>query len=73
MGGAGGAVGESLAALGLCVPLIHLGLPDTFLDHGSRAELLKEAGLTADGIAARIKAHFAREVCHGLPAQITSH
>ncbi|MEK7322726.1 MAG: 1-deoxy-D-xylulose-5-phosphate synthase [Pseudomonadota bacterium] len=70
MGGAGSAVGECLAARGLDVALIQLGLPDVFLDHGSRPELLKEAGLTADAIAARIKAHYAREACHGLSVQL---
>ncbi len=73
MGGAGSAVGECLAAQGSTAALIQIGLPDVFLDHGSRPELLKEAGLTADAIAARIKAHYAREACHGLPAQINSH
>jgi len=73
MGGAGGAVSECLAAQGIVATLIHLGLPDVFLEHGSRAELLQEAGLTADAIAARIKAHFAREACHGLPVQINSY
>ena len=72
-GGAGGAVGECLAAHGITATLMHLGLPDVFLEHGSRAELLHEAGLTAEAIAARIKSHFAREACHGLPAPATSY
>src|SRR3569623_1070648 len=70
MGGAGSAVGEYLAACGSTAALIQLGLPDVFHNHGSRPELLKEAGLTVDGIAARIKAHFSRQACHGLSAQI---
>ncbi len=73
MGGAGSAVGECLAAQGLTPALIQLGLPDVFLEHATRGELLNEAGLSAENIAARIKAHFAREACHGLPAQINSH
>jgi 1-deoxy-D-xylulose-5-phosphate synthase len=44
-GGAGSAVGEALAAHGLRLPLLQLGLPDRFLAHGSRDELLTAAGL----------------------------
>jgi 1-deoxy-D-xylulose-5-phosphate synthase len=37
-----------------------MGLPDRFVDHGERAELLGELGLTADGIAARVRALLGR-------------
>jgi len=57
-GGAGSAVGEALAAEGIVVPLLHLGLPDTFVDHGDPAQLLVECGLDAAGIAASITARF---------------
>jgi deoxyxylulose-5-phosphate synthase len=36
MGGAGSAVGEVLAAAGVQVPTLHLGIPDRFIEHGSR-------------------------------------
>ena len=49
-GGAGGAVGELLAAHGAAPPLLQLGLPHTFTGQGSRDELLAEIGLDADGI-----------------------
>ena len=49
-GGAGSAVSECLAAHGVLVAIRHLGLPDRFIDHGDREELLCEAGLDADGI-----------------------
>jgi 1-deoxy-D-xylulose-5-phosphate synthase len=56
MGGAGSAVSEWLAEHHVQKPIIHLGLPDIFLEHGSREELLAEAGLDADGIIRAVKA-----------------
>ena len=58
-GGAGSGVAELLAAEGITVPLLHLGLPDRFIDHGDPAILLAQVGLDAKGIAASISAHFA--------------
>ena len=67
-GGAGSAVAEVLAARGVLVPLLMLGLPDRFIDHGDPALLLKHAGLDADGIAQSIRARFGLtlNVAHGL-------
>jgi 1-deoxy-D-xylulose-5-phosphate synthase len=48
-GGAGSAVGELLAARGIEMPLLQFGLPDRFLEHGTREQLLAEAGLDAEG------------------------
>lgn len=59
-GGAGSAVGECLAAHGIETPLLQLGLPDRFLEHATREELLSEAGLDADGIRRAIVARFPR-------------
>jgi 1-deoxy-D-xylulose-5-phosphate synthase len=59
-GGAGSAVGECLAAHGVSVPLLHLGLPDQFVDHGDPAFLLAHVGLDAAGIAAAIERAFGR-------------
>ena len=53
-GGAGSAVAELLAAEGLVVPVLNLGLPDAFLEHASREHLLAEAGLDLAGIRATI-------------------
>jgi 1-deoxy-D-xylulose-5-phosphate synthase len=55
MGGAGSAVAEALAAAGITRPIIHLGLPDKFIDHGDPGLLLAAAGLDAKGIAATIR------------------
>ncbi len=53
-GGAGSAVAELLAHHGVETPLMQLGLPDAFLEHASREQLLNEAGIDADGIRASI-------------------
>jgi 1-deoxy-D-xylulose-5-phosphate synthase len=55
-GGAGSGVAEALAAEGIVVPILHLGLPDRFVDHGDPAQLLADCGLDAHGIAATILA-----------------
>ncbi len=49
-GGAGSAVSEYLAQKGVVMPVLHLGLPDCFQDHGKHSELLSQAGLDATGI-----------------------
>ncbi|MDE2271788.1 MAG: 1-deoxy-D-xylulose-5-phosphate synthase [Xanthomonadaceae bacterium] len=59
-GGAGSAVSELLSAHGVQIPLLQLGLPDAFLEHASREQLLAEAGLDADGIRRAILARFPR-------------
>ncbi|GGC79759.1 1-deoxy-D-xylulose-5-phosphate synthase [Undibacterium terreum] len=61
MGGAGSAVAEALAAAGICKPLLILGLPDKFIDHGDPALLLSQCGLDAAGIEAAIKKRFLTE------------
>jgi 1-deoxy-D-xylulose-5-phosphate synthase len=58
MGGAGSAVLETLASSDLKLPVLQLGLPDRFVDHGDPALLLKECGLDAAGIAAAIRRRY---------------
>jgi 1-deoxy-D-xylulose-5-phosphate synthase len=58
MGGAGSAVLECLAAAGLAVPVLQLGLPDKFVEHGDPARLLALCGLDAAGIEAAILQRF---------------
>ena len=55
MGGAGSAVAEALAAAGVVLPLMMLGLPDRFIDHGDAPQLLASCGLDAAGIAASVR------------------
>jgi 1-deoxy-D-xylulose-5-phosphate synthase len=55
MGGAGSAVAEALQQLGLVRPVLHLGLPDVFVEHGDHAQLLAAQGLDAAGMQASIR------------------
>ena len=54
-GGAGSAVLETLAAQGVEVQVLQLGLPDHFVEHGDPAQLLADCGLDAAGIARSIR------------------
>ena len=54
-GGAGSAVAEALAATGTNLPLHLVGIPDRFIEHGSREDCLKLAGLDAGGLAREIE------------------
>jgi 1-deoxy-D-xylulose-5-phosphate synthase len=53
-GGAGSAVGEQLAEAGIALPLLQIGIPDRFIEHGSREDCLAMAGLDAASIRQRI-------------------
>lgn len=57
-GGAGAAVSEALAAAGMALPVLHLGLPDQFIEHGDPAKLLALQGLDAAGIERSIRQRF---------------
>ncbi|MEX0900619.1 MAG: 1-deoxy-D-xylulose-5-phosphate synthase [Gammaproteobacteria bacterium] len=54
-GGAGSAVNEWMARSGRTGQILNLGLPDRFLDHGSREQLLADAGLDAAGITESVR------------------
>ncbi|MFV9475229.1 1-deoxy-D-xylulose-5-phosphate synthase [Advenella sp. RU8] len=58
MGGAGSAVAELMSAFGFSKPILQLGLPDRFIDHGDQAALLKGVGLDSEGIEAAVRARF---------------
>ncbi|UDF37661.1 UNVERIFIED_ORG: 1-deoxy-D-xylulose-5-phosphate synthase [Shinella sp. XGS7] len=58
MGGAGSAVLEALQAAGLNVPVLQLGLPDEFIEHGDPAKLMSQCGLDAAGIEQSILKRF---------------
>jgi 1-deoxy-D-xylulose-5-phosphate synthase len=62
MGGAGSAVLECLAAAGVTVPVLVLGLPDRFVEHGDPAKLLALCGLDAAGIEKSIVQRFGNRV-----------
>ncbi len=59
MGGAGSAVLEALAAADMAMPVLQLGLNDTFIEHGDPAHLLTLQGLDAAGIHASVARRFA--------------
>jgi 1-deoxy-D-xylulose-5-phosphate synthase len=58
-GGAGSAVSELLVAEGVAVPLLQLGIPDRFIEHGSREGCLAAAGLDAASLAASVERWWA--------------
>ncbi len=58
MGGAGSAVLEYLSQAGMNTPVLTLGLPDEFVDHGDQVLLMKQLGLDAAGIQAAIEAKW---------------
>ena len=53
-GGAGSAVNECLAAHGLSVPIVNHGLPDRFIEHGGRDDMLRDANLHTQGLTETI-------------------
>ncbi len=55
IGGAGSEVARALEEMGLAVPLLRLGLPDHFIDHGDQNLLLAELGLDVDGIVRQVR------------------
>jgi 1-deoxy-D-xylulose-5-phosphate synthase len=55
-GGAGSAVAELLAEMQLAVPQLMIGIPDRFIEHGSREDCLVLAALDATAIRSRINA-----------------
>ena len=67
-GGAGAGVAELLAAHGITLPILHLGLPDAYLEHGSREEVLSMAGLDLPGIRHAIRTRFGQM----MPADVAS-
>jgi 1-deoxy-D-xylulose-5-phosphate synthase len=55
MGGAGSGISEVLAANGLQIPTLHLGIPDRFIEHGTRDTCLAAAGLDLAGLSASVE------------------
>ncbi|MGC2209597.1 MAG: 1-deoxy-D-xylulose-5-phosphate synthase [Candidatus Korobacteraceae bacterium] len=57
-GGFGSAVLEELSRLGLSTPVIRIGWPDQFIEHGKPEELRKKYGLTAASALAQLRQHL---------------
>jgi 1-deoxy-D-xylulose-5-phosphate synthase len=58
MGGAGSAVLEFLQAQGVVMPVLNLGYPDLFIEHGDPGKLNAQMGLDAAGIERSIRERF---------------
>jgi 1-deoxy-D-xylulose-5-phosphate synthase len=58
MGGAGSAVLEALQDAGITMPVLRLGVPDVFTDHGDPNKILATLGLNAEGIEASVRHRF---------------
>jgi 1-deoxy-D-xylulose-5-phosphate synthase len=59
-GGAGSGVNEFLAAQGLAPAILNLGIPDTYIEHGSHADQLAWTGLDAASISASIVSRLSK-------------
>ena len=59
MGGAGSAVSEFLARENVLMPVLHLGLPDVYVEHAKPSQMLAECGLDAAGIEASVRERMA--------------
>ncbi len=58
IGGGGAEVARALETLALKTPLLRLGLPDHFIEHGDQAQMLAELGLDAAGIIRQVQTHI---------------
>ena len=72
MGGAGSAVNEFLLSKNISTHVLNLGLPDHFQEHGTREELLSDAGLDATSITAKIKEIYLLRDCEAKSAHVVS-
>ena len=70
-GGAGSAVLETLQAHGLQVPVLSLGLPDRFIEHGDPVKLLSMIGLDAPGIERSIRERFSQHLAEPMSGSVT--
>ena len=60
--------GRGLAAAGIALPLLQLGLPDRFIEHGDPAKLLAMCGLDAAGIEQSVRKRFGSRLALVRPA-----
>ncbi|MDQ3562879.1 MAG: 1-deoxy-D-xylulose-5-phosphate synthase [Pseudomonadota bacterium] len=69
-GGAGAGVAEVLANHGQHTPIVHYGLPDRLIQHGTREEMLADAGLTKEGLLEFVRRHASGLVKVSAPSLI---
>ncbi|MDH5183625.1 MAG: 1-deoxy-D-xylulose-5-phosphate synthase, partial [Gammaproteobacteria bacterium] len=73
-GGAGSAVNEVLMDHDIQIPVINLGLPDEFVEHGEREQLLSLCGLDAQGIIKAVQDYYeSRDACDFSLDGVNSH
>jgi 1-deoxy-D-xylulose-5-phosphate synthase len=72
MGGAGSAVAELIAAEGITMPIQHLGLPDAWLEHASREQVLAAAGLDQAGVRSALLARWPQLAASGHAPKIAA-
>lgn len=63
-GGAGSAVNEYLLQQNFLIPVLNMGLPDSFIPHGKVPQMLASAGLDRDGICQSIRAKLTQCKIH---------
>ncbi|HEY0746141.1 MAG TPA: 1-deoxy-D-xylulose-5-phosphate synthase [Steroidobacteraceae bacterium] len=71
MGGAGAAVGELLTATGLQLPMLNIGIPDRFIEHGTRDTCLARAGLDVAGLTTSVEEWWALQ-CQARKRSVSS-
>jgi 1-deoxy-D-xylulose-5-phosphate synthase len=69
-GGAGAGVSEVLSRVSVETPVLHLGIPDHFVEHGDHGEQLAVLGLDGDGIGNSIRSRLAEKDAPDGPARI---
>jgi 1-deoxy-D-xylulose-5-phosphate synthase len=62
LGGAGSGVSEILAANGVLLPVLHVGIPDRAIEHGSRESCLAAAGLDLAGLTESVESWWALQI-----------
>lgn len=72
MGGAGSAVNELLHHRDCSIPVVNLGLPDSFVEQGTREQLLALCGLDRDGIVRAVRSHKAVNACQTTAGRLNS-
>ncbi len=71
-GGAGAAVLEWMQAQGCNLPVLNLGLPDVFTEHGDPARLLSQLGLDAPGLLKSIRQRFPAASVKAVPLKVVN-
>ena len=61
IGGAGSEIERALSELGINIPVLRLGLPDRFIDHGEQGQLLADLGLDKNGIMQTVSAWASKQ------------